>query len=188
MPTPLSRTLILDTARAILDADGETALSMRTIAARLDVKAASLYNHIGSRHELLQETVDAIADEVMATLDPTDDWRTILTTLADRLRETLRAHPGSTKVVATVNISPALAQRMADDFGPPLARELRTTVEHALLTVQSLYVLVVGLALAEFGDVPNAPVASRDFYDTWFGIATTTFLDGIAARLATGGE
>lgn len=184
MATPLSRHVILATASEILDSGGRNALSMRTIAERLDVKAASLYNHISGKQELLQEIVDSLASEIMAGLDPTVGWRQGCLTLAERIRETLRRHPGATEVVATVNVSPAVAQRIAEDFGPPLAHELRTTVERALLTLQSLYVLIVGLSLAEFGDVPNDPVAPREFYDNWFRIATETFVDGIAYQLA----
>jgi TetR/AcrR family tetracycline transcriptional repressor len=186
MAQPLTPQLILATARELLDVGGREALSMRTLAARLEVKAASLYNHISGKQELLQGIVDDFATETMAGLDATAGWRQNCVVLAERLRETLRRHPGATEVIATVNVSPEVARRIAEEFGPHFAGELQTTTERAMLTFQSLYVLVVGLALAEFGDVPNDPVAPREFYDGWFQIATETFIDGIASRLAAG--
>jgi hypothetical protein len=105
----------------------------------------------------------------------------MLTSLAVRLRAILRAHPGATAVVATKNVSPQVAQQLATRLGPALAAGLNTTQERALLLAQSLYVLVAGLALAEFGDVPHEPAAPRAYYDAWFDLAVGTFLDGIDA-------
>ncbi|MGW2150056.1 TetR/AcrR family transcriptional regulator [Nonomuraea bangladeshensis] len=180
-PRPLTPALILETALDILDQEGSAGLSMRAIAARLDVKAASLYYHVRNKDALLQALVDQIAHELLSDADLTAPWRELLTAMAVRLRGVLRAHPGAAAVVATKNVSPEVAQRIADRLGPPLAASLNTTTDRALLLAQSLFVLVAGLALAEFGDVPNAPAAPRAFYDAWFDLAVGTFLDGIDA-------
>jgi AcrR family transcriptional regulator len=175
----LTPTLIIDAAMDILDRDGVAGLSMRAIAARLDVKAASLYYHVHNKDALLQAVADRIAEQVNGDTDPTNAWRPMLTAMAVRLRTILRTHPGATAVVATKNVSPQVAHQIADRLGPPLATSLNTTTDRALLWAQSLYVLVAGLALAEFGDVPHEPVAPRAYYDAWFGLAVGTFLDGI---------
>ena len=146
----------------------------------LDVKAASLYYHVRNKDTLLQALVDRVAHEVNADADSATPWRPMLTAMAVRLRAILRRHPGVTTVVATKNVSPEIAQQIADRLGPPLAAGLNTTVDRALLLAQSLYVLVAGLALAEFGDVPREPAAPRAYYDAWFDLAVGTFLDGIA--------
>ncbi|MBG0566471.1 TetR/AcrR family transcriptional regulator [Actinoplanes aureus] len=175
----LSPALIVDTAMDILDHEGVASLSMRAIAARLDVKAASLYYHVRNKDSVLQAIADRVAGEVNADIDPDTSWRPMLTAMAARLRAILRAHPGVTAVVATKNVSPQVAQQIADRLGPSLAGGLNTTMDRALLLAQSLYVLVAGLALAEFGDVPHEPVAPRAYYDAWFDLAVGTFLDGI---------
>jgi AcrR family transcriptional regulator len=174
--------LILETALHILDQEGEGGLSMRAIAARLDVKAASLYYHVRNKDALLQALVDQVAHELHDEADLTAPWREMLTTMAVRLRGILRTHPGVTAVVATKNVSPEVAQQIADRLGAPLAASLNTTADRALLLAQSLVVLVAGLALAEFGDVPHEPVAPRAYYDAWFDLAVGTYLDGIDTR------
>lgn len=184
MTKPLTRHAILAAAGEILDSGGRSALSMRAIAARLNVKAASLYNHISGKQELLQQIVDDHATAILAGFDSGAGWQQNYVTLAQRLRETLRQHPGATEVIATLNVSPEVAQRIGEECGPALARELHTSTERALITFQSFYVLVVGLALAEFGDIPEKPVAPREFYDSWFRIGTETFIQGVATQLA----
>lgn len=186
---PARRDLSLTTIRAaaldLVDEKGYAALSMRTLGARLGVRAASLYYHVPHRAALLRLLADRIATEATAGLgageDP-PDWRTLLTALAHRLRATLAAHPGTAVIVATQDVSPQVWEPLV----PPLLASMRAGLDvaddTALLLAQSLYVLVTGLALAEFGDAPEPPAAPGSFYDAWFDVAVTTFLDGVAAR------
>jgi AcrR family transcriptional regulator len=55
----LSRNLIRDQALAIIDEEGLASLTMRRLAARLGVQAASLYAHFPNKEAVL----DAIADD-----------------------------------------------------------------------------------------------------------------------------
>jgi len=48
----ISKEVIVEAAIGILNRDGAEALSMRTLAAALGIKAASLYNHICGKQEL----------------------------------------------------------------------------------------------------------------------------------------
>jgi len=59
----LSKELIIDTAMALVEEEGYNNLSMRNLAKRLDVKAASLYNHIKSTDDLNSEICIKIADD-----------------------------------------------------------------------------------------------------------------------------
>jgi len=54
----LTREAVLDAAIAIADADGLDALSMRRLGGELGVEAMSLYNHVGSRADLLGAITD----------------------------------------------------------------------------------------------------------------------------------
>ena len=49
----LTRELIIDTALRLVEQGGPAACSMRELAQRLDVKAASLYNHISGMDDLM---------------------------------------------------------------------------------------------------------------------------------------
>jgi AcrR family transcriptional regulator len=93
-PQPLSREAIVAAAIEIADADGLEAVSIRRLATKLDARPMSLYSHIGRKGDL----IDLMADEVMAGAvipggPPTDDWREALRQIAQRTRESTRAHP-----------------------------------------------------------------------------------------------
>lgn len=61
--------LITREAAALFRAKGFTAASMRDLAEAVGVEAPSLYNHIGSKSELLQSICFNMANEYMAHLD-----------------------------------------------------------------------------------------------------------------------
>ena len=93
-PQPLSRKAIVAAAIEIADTDGLEAVSIRRLATKLDARPMSLYSHIERKGDL----IDLMVDEVMAGAiipggPPTDDWREALREIAQRTRETTRAHP-----------------------------------------------------------------------------------------------
>ena len=105
-PHPLlSRDRIVSTALALADSEGLEAVSTRRLAAELGVAGPSLYNHVGTKEELLDDMVDVVLarvdtsmfDELSAT---NSDWRAALEKWARTYREAIAAHP---------NIVPALA-------------------------------------------------------------------------------
>lgn len=66
----LTRTAVLDAARALLAEQGLSALTMRALARRLDVAPNALYSHVPGKDEL----VDDLLDEHLGTVhDPTAD-------------------------------------------------------------------------------------------------------------------
>lgn len=54
---------ILKVAARLFREKGYSAVTMRDIAAALDIKAASLYNHISSKQEILQDIILGIAED-----------------------------------------------------------------------------------------------------------------------------
>jgi len=89
----LSTQAIVETAIAIADVDGLDAVSIRRVAAILDVRPMSLYTHIVSKDELLA----LMANELIGTLiveDPLpDDWREALSLIAHRTFRMFASHP-----------------------------------------------------------------------------------------------
>jgi AcrR family transcriptional regulator len=69
----MDRTLVVTAALDLLGREGLDALSMRTLADRLGVKAASLYWHVRDRRELLELVAAAILAEVAVRRG--GDWR-----------------------------------------------------------------------------------------------------------------
>ena len=90
---PLSRDAIAAAALDMLDTQGVAALTMRGLAASLDVKAPSLYNHV----EGLDDVVDLVQELVNLEIDQSgfdhDDLRAGLTAVARSYRAAYLRHP-----------------------------------------------------------------------------------------------
>jgi AcrR family transcriptional regulator len=59
---PLSKQRVLERAIALADKDGIQGLSMRKLGHALGVEAMSLYNHVGSKGELVAAMVDQVVE------------------------------------------------------------------------------------------------------------------------------
>ncbi|MFJ6674784.1 TetR/AcrR family transcriptional regulator [Actinosynnema sp. NPDC091369] len=88
-PAPLSRERIVRAAIRLADADGLDAVSLRKVAAVLDVGPMRLYGYIATKEELLDLMVDAVYADVRPT---GDGWREVLRSLADTTRHVVRQH------------------------------------------------------------------------------------------------
>src|SRR5579871_4333073 len=56
------RVRLIQAARALVEAGGPDALSMRKVAADVGVAATAIYWHVGSRDDLLHAVLDAMID------------------------------------------------------------------------------------------------------------------------------
>ncbi len=152
MPRPstplLSPDRIRSVALAIIDRDGLAGLSMRKLAAELGVQAASLYGHVRTKDQLLNDVASAILSSVDVS-GFASGWREGLILCARSYRSALSAHP---------NIVPFLA------YGPARRDESlkRLDVVHgalvdagwsrreATMIAAGLMYIVFGSALASF--------------------------------------
>lgn len=89
MPTPLSRERIVRAAIQLADADGLDAVSLRKVAAALDVGPMRLYGYIATKEELLDLMVDAVYAEIRPT---GNGWREVLGSLAETTRQAAHRH------------------------------------------------------------------------------------------------
>jgi TetR/AcrR family tetracycline transcriptional repressor len=186
-PSRIDEASIVRAALALADDQGFAALSMRTLAGRLGVKAASLYYHVPSRDRLEQLIADSIAIPVIEAGRACTDAPALLRSVAGTLRSSLREHPGAAMVVATRQISAHLFEAAIPAILTAMQSGLAISDEDALYLIQSLYVLVTGLALAEFGAGPAAPAAPPSYYDAWFETSVQTFIAGLESRFSTPG-
>ena len=62
----LSQGMICDAALEIVEADGLDALTMRSLARKLEVQAPSLYAHYRDKSELISDFGTGLADEIRA--------------------------------------------------------------------------------------------------------------------------
>jgi AcrR family transcriptional regulator len=89
---PLSRERVLRGALEVADADGVGALTMRSLAAHLEVKPMALYHHVANKSAI----IDGIADLVFSEIElpvVTGSWRSEMERRARSARNALRRHP-----------------------------------------------------------------------------------------------
>jgi AcrR family transcriptional regulator len=100
MPRPrsLTSTQVAEAALAVLDADGLQALSMRTVAARLDVGTMSLYRYVSDRAELEQLVVNQVLSGIDGAL-PRGSAGRRLAVLAEQVRQAVADHPAVTPLL-----------------------------------------------------------------------------------------
>lgn len=96
----LNREVILKTALNIIDESGMDALSMRTVAKRLNVEAMSLYNHIENKEDLLNGIVEMILGEVEYP-ECSSDWKAYLKSTACSFHDVLLRHPNALPIIST---------------------------------------------------------------------------------------
>ncbi|HEU4703033.1 MAG TPA: TetR/AcrR family transcriptional regulator, partial [Conexibacter sp.] len=89
----LSTQAIVDTAIAIADVDGLDAVSIRRVAAILEVRPMSLYTHIVSKDELLALMANELVGTLIVDEPLSDDWREALTVTSRRMFRTFVSHP-----------------------------------------------------------------------------------------------
>jgi AcrR family transcriptional regulator len=101
----LSVERIVDATLALIDEQGIGAASMRAVAARLGVRAMSLYKHVDNRDALFDAVVDRVVNELgddpQVEQRPVDGWRPYLQAMAHGVRRYARAHPHAFPLVAT---------------------------------------------------------------------------------------
>jgi TetR/AcrR family transcriptional regulator, tetracycline repressor protein len=96
----LDQRQIVQAALALLDEVGFDGLSMRSLAKKLGIQAASLYWHVRGKQDLLS----LLAEEICAPMhepDRTLPWRNQLEGLANEYRRVLLAHRDAARVLAS---------------------------------------------------------------------------------------
>jgi AcrR family transcriptional regulator len=88
---PLSRERVLEKAIAIADKDGIEGLSMRKLGQALGVEAMSLYNHVGSKGELVAGMVDRVVEQF--ELPEAGRWDDAIRRCALSAYDLLHEHP-----------------------------------------------------------------------------------------------
>jgi len=141
---PIAVDRIVTTALQIVDEDGADALSMRTLAQRLDSGTATLYRHFTGRADLVAHVVDMVFGSVeldIARLS-TMTWQEAGKAAVHSMFDALRRHPNVAPLLAEdVPIGPnALAARermiaflLANGFPPALAARTYATLARFVL-------------------------------------------------------
>ena len=95
----ISQEDLIQSAIQVLDDEGFDGLTMRRVAGHLGIKAASLYNHVRNKGELLALVADTLCGQI-AELEKRGPWRQQLETVAIQFRQVLLAHRDGARVLA----------------------------------------------------------------------------------------
>lgn len=138
------RDSVARTALALLDEVGLADLSMRRIAARLDVQPSALYWHFASKQELLAdlsdritETIDSSGADVRATARSIRDALFARRDGAELVLSTYALRLGSSRAHAALAL--ALRNASADDPDDRAAALLQFVLGHATLVQQRMH-------------------------------------------------
>jgi AcrR family transcriptional regulator len=159
----LSRQRIVETASALIDAEGLAALSTRRLATELGVRGPSLYNHFATKDEILDAVADAIIARVDTSVFAGTDWRTALRRWGHSYRDALAAHPNIVPYLAHGPARRPAALAMADAVYGGLV-EAGWPPHRATHIGALMRYFVVGSALGFAGGFVEDPQLYRDQY------------------------
>src|SRR3984885_13282112 len=169
-PAPsLSREEITAAAIVLADTQGIEAVSMRTLAARLDVGAASLYRYVDRKDELIDLMVDAVMGDDLQ-FEVTGDWRSVLRSFARGLHTMTLRHPwGAIHGAGRRNLGPNTAWRYEQVLGPIDCLGLQ--IDEMLVMVETLDAFIRGRALDELTEEESARRSGLD-REQWMQVQT----------------
>jgi TetR/AcrR family transcriptional regulator, tetracycline repressor protein len=181
---------IVAAALQIVDEEGADALSMRTLAQRLDSGTATLYRHFANRAEVIAQVVDLVFGAVEFDVQRLErmSWQQAIKAAAQVLFDALRRHRNvAPLLVEQLPIGPnAMAQRerfiellLDNGFPPALAARSYATVARYVL---GFAIQLTGHATA--GELDDARL-SAEFHglDPDLFPATTTVADHLPVPL-----
>lgn len=135
---------MVERALSIADRDGLAAVTIRRVAAELDVTPMALYWHVAGKEDLLAEMGDRLFAGLPPQTDPNRPWSVQLDQLVTALTAALRAHPAAAALAAPrilqneqgcLLTERVLALLAAGGFAPQVAAEI---ARHALRNAISL--------------------------------------------------
>ena len=170
----LDRPQLVAAAFLQLEEDGLDGLSMRRLAARVNVQAPALYWHFGDKAELLGLMAREIYDTAYAAVPPAKDWSEWLVLFGRALRRSFSSHRDGARLCSASR--PALgsdAATRAAQLAAPLTR-LGLDEKRALACQATVISFTLGWELFE----ANGPM--RDFLRQMMDF-DATFESGLGA-------
>jgi AcrR family transcriptional regulator len=116
-----ARTIAL-AALELAEAEGAESLTMRTIAARLQRRPSSLYNHITGREDLIEQMRAIVVEDIDGSAFATEAWDVALGLWAQSYLAAFAMRPHSIRLLATTPITDPATLRMYDVVVSALVR------------------------------------------------------------------
>lgn len=148
-PVRITRADVLDATLALAEADGLDAVTMRAVAARLDVTPMALYRHVGDKQGLLDGLVERLLDDLPVP-DPALPWDARLGALAAGLRDVGRRHPDAFPLLFRRPATAPIALRRRDAVCDAL-RDAGVPADRVPGAERLLSSLLLGIVASESG-------------------------------------
>ncbi len=182
----IDRARIVDTALEVVATGGESALSMRPLAARLEVTPMALYRYFPDRDALLLALVGRVSEEIRLP-EPSPAPRARAVALALCLHDFLVDHPWMIRLISTGRLTSPAGLRFPEGF-LGCARDAGLGDEDAFVFYRTMFASVLGQATITSArrqtgvHAPPTPSASADHTPTVASLATRwAELDALAA-------
>lgn len=144
----ISREDIVHAATEVVRAGEFETMTIRSLAARLNVAPMTLYGHVKGKDDLLAEVVDRLLAEQWETVVPKTDWRRWTASVADTLRRFLVSQPAALQVYLRGPVTSDNAIRRMETMLSILDRATgsREAAQHAYAAIHTY---TVGFAALE---------------------------------------
>lgn len=156
----LTKQKICDAAINLIELNGLEGLSMRKLASKLDVEAASLYNHIANKSGLFDLIQEHLYSQIPTSFT-NKNWKNHLFDLAISTRQGLLQVP---KVVLLFATRPTITRSSLEQAEITLNILIKAGFNQSevLSIFRNLHVYILGHVLAEVGQVPGESDNSND--------------------------
>ncbi|WP_112140665.1 TetR/AcrR family transcriptional regulator C-terminal domain-containing protein [Glycomyces dulcitolivorans] len=160
LPPALNLAAIRRTAVGIADREGLQSVTMRRVAAELNVGPMSLYRHVATKEDLLLQMIESITEPADLPAHISGDWRADLELVARRQWDLYRRHLWAARAISFTRplLAPGLAAytewtlRALDGLGlPPRTRAREALTLHTLVNTAALAVAAESEAEQETG-------------------------------------
>jgi AcrR family transcriptional regulator len=156
---PLTRWRIVEAALGLVDTEGLNALSMRRLAAKLDVAPMSLYGHVADKRELMDLMIDHVIGEVRGRMDTSGVWQDQLRSVVRAFHDSWEQHGSFISVYSTgVTLGPNAV--VVSEWVVKVLRDAGFDDRDAAYALYALVEYVVGNL--QFSPVRTAPGALPD--------------------------
>jgi AcrR family transcriptional regulator len=204
----LTRAGIVAAALELADAEGLEAVSIRRVAAELDVRPMTLYSHIASKDDLVALMLHEMSGQLLVPEPLPGDWRAALRLIARRAHDSYVQHPWALQAFGRgTRVGPNMLRRAEQSASAVSGLDLSPaeawialsivhdwTMGHALhvVTLREDTELEGQLSGADPADFPRMSkvfgVGREQSRDTVFDIALEAVLDGIERRFVARAE
>ena len=162
---PADQARIVAAARALIEAGGVEALSMRKLAAEVGVAPTAIYWHVGSREDLLNAVLDAMVADLPPIMARGTSAHARLASVARSIRDQVRATTPTQQLAAELG----LTAELSFPGQVALTREMQAAgVEgsDAAQAVRAVLFLVGGFILLE-DNFAHRQAGSRTTQELW---------------------